>query len=344
MPVIDQQITDRYALYLSDCMEVLPTLPTRSVDISVYSPPFPELYQYSDDPRDMTNCVTYEESIAQYRFVVNEIARLTKPGRLSCVHATDLRHGAMYQRDFPADIVRIHEEVGMHFFCRVTIWKDPWEFARRTRMKSLMHKTVSVVDSASSRIAPADYLLIFKQTGNNESPIKHVKGFRRYIGGNPMPGDLLRDFRDYRGDPRNNLLSHWIWRQYASPVWMDIRRSRILPYWEARENVEEKHVCPLQLDVIERCLLLWSNPGETLLTPFMGVGSEVFGALINERRAIGIELKPTYYRQAVKNCELALDYSDEQDELPLWHPAEAEPVEMEDTDVMKFSLNDAAPS
>jgi DNA modification methylase len=294
-------------------------LAAESIDVSVYSPPFPELYQYSDDPRDMTNCTTYDESINQYRFIVGQVSRLTKPGRLSCVHCTDLRHGAMYQRDFPADIVRIHEEAGMRFFCRVTIWKDPWEFARRTRMKSLMHKTVSVVDSATSRIAPADYLVIFKKVGVNREPIKHEKGFRRYIGANPIPGDLLRDFQNYHGDPRNNLMSHWIWRQYASPVWMDIRRGRCLPYREARENEEEKHVCPLQLDVIERCLALWSNPNDTALTPFMGVGSEVYGAIINSRKAIGIELKATYYRQAKKNCDLALDYSDEQDGLALCH-------------------------
>jgi DNA modification methylase len=275
------------------------------VDLSVYSPPFPELYQYSDDPRDMTNCTSYEESIEQYQFVVREVARLTKPGRLSCVHCTDLRRGSLYQRDFPADIVRIHENVGMHFFCRVTIWKDPWEFARRTRMKSLMHKTVSVTDSASSRIAPADYLLIFKKAGTNATPIKHEEGFRRYIGAKPIPNDLLRDYGNYRGDPRGNLLSHWIWRQYASPVWMDIRRKRLLPFQQARENEEEKHVCPLQLDVIERCLTLWSNPGEIILTPFMGVGSEAYAAVVNGRWALGVELKDTYYRQAAKNLEHA---------------------------------------
>lgn len=199
----------------------------------------------------------------------------------------------------------------------MTIWKDPWEFARRTRMKSLMHKTVTVTDSSTSRIAPADYLLVFKRVGVNKVPILHEKGFRTYIGGNSMPGDLVRDYANYHGDPRNNLLSHWIWRQYASPVWMDIRRGRILPHRQARENEEEKHACPLQLDVIERCLLLWSNPGETVLTPFMGIGSEVFGSLINGRRAVGVELKATYYRQAVKNCESALNYSEEQDALAL---------------------------
>lgn len=307
MAVIDQFVNHDCALYNADCMEVLPTLPGSSIDVSVYSPPFPELYQYSDDVRDVTNCTSYEESVEQLAFVAAQVARLTKPGRLSCVHCTDLRRGPLYQRDFPGDLVTIHEKVGMHFFCRVTIWKDPWEFARRTRMKSLMHKQVSVTDSANSRIAPPDYLLIFKKAGVNATPIKHVKGFSTYAGARDIPEHLIRDFVNFKGDPRNNLLSHWIWRQYASPVWMDIRRKRMMPYTEARENVEEKHVCPLQLDVIERCITLWSNPGETLLTPFMGVGSEVYGALINGRKGVGIELKPTYYRQALANVKKTFD-------------------------------------
>lgn len=322
MPVIDQCIADKFAAYHSDCMEVLPTLPALSVDLSVYSPPFPELYQYSDDPRDMTNCTSYQESISQYRYVVEQVARLTKPGRLSCVHCTDLRHGAHYQRDFPGDIVRVHEDFGMRFFCRITIWKDPWEFARRTRMKSLMHKTVSVGDSSKSRIAPPDYLLVFKKAGENAVPIQHPEGFRHYIGGNQIPPKLLKEYGSFKGDPRGNLLSHWIWRQYASPVWMDIRRGRLLPFRQARESVEEKHVCPLQLDVIDRCLVLWSNPGETVLSPFMGVGSEVFEAVAMGRRGIGMELKATYYRQAVRNVKHAAEGG--RVETPTEEEAEAE--------------------
>jgi DNA modification methylase len=312
MPVIDQCLTDAYAIYHADCMEVLPELETGSVDLSVYSPPFPELYQYSDDPRDMTNCTSYDESIEQYQYIVREVARLTKPGRLSCVHCTDLRRGPLYQRDFPGDVIRVHEEAGLNFFCRVTIWKDPWEFARRTRMLTLMHKTVSVVDSAMSRTAPADYLLVFKKAGQNPAPIKHEKGFRCYAGETPLPADLVRDYGSYKGDPRGNLLSHWIWRQYASPVWMDIRRGRLLPYQQARENEEERHVCPLQLDVIDRCLTLWSNPGEAVLTPFMGIGSEVYGAIVNGRRAVGVELKASYYRQAKRNIAAAVEQQSQQ--------------------------------
>lgn len=315
MPVIDQCLTDQYAIYHSDCMEVLPDLPSESVGLSVYSPPFPELYQYSDDPRDQCNCVNYAESIEQYRYVVREIHRLTQPGRLSCVHCTDLKRTSWFQRDYPGDIIRLHEEIGFNYFCRVTIWKDPWEFARRTRMKSLMHKTVSIDDSTKSRIAPADYLLVFTKSGQNENPVRHEKGFRYYAGETPLPSDLVRDFANFKGDPRENLLSHWIWRQYASPVWMDIRRGRLMPYVQARENEEEKHVCPLQLDVIDRCLTLWSNPGDTVLTPFMGVGSEVYESVLNGRKAIGMELKATYYRQAARNLAAINDDQQQQNTL-----------------------------
>lgn len=301
MPVRDQVLSDFYALYHSDCMEVMPELPSESVGLALYSPPFPELYQYSDDPRDMCNSVNYAEAIEQYRFVVRELVRLTKPGRLNCVHCTDLKRGILYQHDFPGDVIRVHEEEGMHYFCRVTIWKDAWEFARRTRMKSLMHKTV-VNDSSCSRLAPADYLLVFKKAGKTAEPVTHPNGFKSYAGENTLPPELVREFQTYTGDQRKNAMSHWIYRQYASPVWMDIRRERMLPYGaDSKENDEERHVCPLQLDVSERCLSLWSNPGDTVLSPFAGIGSEVYQAVCMGRKGLGAELKASYYRQAVKN-------------------------------------------
>ncbi len=302
MPVRDQFIADRYAIYHSDCLEVMPELPAESVGLSVYSPPFPELYQYSDDPRDMCNCVSYNEAIDQYRFVVGQVERLTKPGRLSCVHCTDLKRGIMYQHDFPGDIIRVHEALGMHYFCRITIWKDAWEFARRTRMKTLMHKTI-VEDAASSRVAPADFLLVFKKAGKNPEPILHTTGFKDYAGERAIPADLVREFANYKGEQKKNAMSQWIYRQYASPVWMDIRRGNIMPFDESKEDPEERHVCALQLDVIDRCLSLWSNPEDTILTPFMGVGSEVYSAVINGRKGVGCELKATYYRQAAKNIQ-----------------------------------------
>lgn len=300
MAVIDQELTERYALYNADCMEVLPGLKAESIGVSIYSPPFPELYQYSNDPRDMSNCTKYEEGIDQFRFVVNEVFRLTMPGRLTCVHCMDLKRGSYFQRDFPGDIIRVHEEAGFNFVCRVTIWKDPWLIARRTRMKSLRHKNICE-DSASVRIGPADYVLVFKKGWTNPNPIRHPHGLKTYAGERQIPEDLVKRFANYKGDQRKNLMSHWIWRAYASPVWMDIRSGRLLPYEDSKENEEEKHVCPLQLDVIDRLLTLYSNPGDTLLTPFAGVGSELYCALINDRKAIGTELKSSYYRQAVRN-------------------------------------------
>lgn len=305
MAIINRLIEDRYALYHSDAMEVLPAIPAQTVGLALYSPPFPELYQYSDDPRDMSNCTHYEESIEQYGFVVREIARLLLPGRLTCVHCTDLKRDQIRQRDFPGDIIRVHEAAGLDYFCRIAIWKDPWEFARRTRMTTLMHKTL-IEDSSRSRIAPADYIVIFRKRGDNPRPISHEHGFSEYAGGKPIPSDIAAQCKNYKGDQRKNFLSHWIYRQYASPVWMDIRRGRLLPYDQAKENPEEKHVCPLQLDVIDRCLALWSNPDDVILSPFMGVGSEVYEAVRLGRKGIGVELKETYYRQAVKNVAKAV--------------------------------------
>lgn len=304
MAIVEQQITNNYAAYNADSMEVLPTIPNESVGFSVYSPPFPELYQYSNDPRDMSNCTTYEEGIDQYSYIVKEIQRVTKRGRLTAVHCMDLKRGSYFQRDFPGSIIRVHEEAGFNFVCRVTIWKDPWLIARRTRMKSLRHKNICE-DSATVRIGPADYVLVFKKGWENPEPIEHLHGLKTYAGELEPPIELVERFKNYKGDQRKNLLSHWIWRNYASPVWMDIRSGRLMPYEDSRENEEEKHVCPLQLDVIERLLTLYSNPGDTVLTPFMGVGSEVFQSLEMGRRAIGIELKPTYYRQALLNIETA---------------------------------------
>lgn len=302
MAIIAQDITEKRALYNADCMEVLPSLKSESIDFSVYSPPFPELYQYSNDPRDMSNCTTYAEGMKQYQFIVNEVHRLTAAGRLSAVHCMDLKQGGVYQRDFPGDIVRLHVEAGFNFFCRVTIWKDPWLIARRTRMRSLMHKSI-VNDSTMCRVAGPDYVIVFKKSGKNERPVKHPRGLTSYAGGTPIPETLIAGYGKYEGDQRKNLLSHWIWRRYASPVWTDIRTGRLMEYKEAKETDEEKHVCPLQLDVIERMLTLYTNENDVVLTPFMGVGSEVYGSLVTGRRAIGIELKPSYYRQAVANSK-----------------------------------------
>jgi hypothetical protein len=200
-----------------------------------------ELYQYSDNPRDVSNCVSYQETLDHYEYVVKEVIRLTKPGRLSCVHCTDLKRGILYQWDFPGDLIKLHEKHGMHYFCRTVVWKDPWEFARRTRMKTLMHMTI-VKDSATSRIAPADHLCVFLKPGINAEPITHERGFRTYPGSRLIPREL-REYLNFKGDQRENRLSHWIYRQLASPVWMDIRRGRMLPFDESKEDPEERHVC-----------------------------------------------------------------------------------------------------
>lgn len=304
MAVIEQKIGERYAAYNGDCCEVVPTLPSGSVHMSVYSPPFAELYNYSSSDADMSNCRNYEEFLEHYEFIVSQIARVTKPGRISCVHCMDLKGPSGYSRDFPGDIIRIHEKYGMYFHSRRAIWKEPLRVAIRTRSLGLMHRQI-VKDSTRCTVAGADYLLTFAKAGGNEEPVSHPSGLSKYAGETRPPADLVAKYKDWE-DPKTNKLSHWIWQRYASSVWMDIRIGRVMPYKAAKEKDEEKHVCPLQLDVIERCLALWSNPGETILTPFMGVGSEVYGSLINGRRAIGIELKPSYYRQAIKNIESAL--------------------------------------
>ncbi len=306
MGIAQQAITNDYAIYNADCMEVLPTLKDNSIHVSVFSPAFPELYQYSNDPRDMSNCVTYQEGLDHLKFALEQVHRVTMPGRVMCVHCMDLKKGAKYQRDFPGDIIKLCEPIGFHFFTRITIWKDPWLIARRTRLRCLMHKMI-VNDSSMCRNAGADYVLVFKKSGDNTTPIQHPHGLKEYAGEMPIPQHLVNEFQDFKGDQRKNRLSHWIWRRYAAPVWDDIRSGNLLPYKEARESDEEKHVCALQLDVIERCLTLWSNPGEKVLSPFMGVGSEIFTAVKMGRLGLGVELKPTYFRQALENIKHAKD-------------------------------------
>lgn len=302
MAIIDKCLTDKFAIYNSDTMEVLPSLPGESIDFTVYSPPFPQMYAYSNDPRDMSNCTTYEEGMDQYQFIVNEIYRLTKPGRLTAVHCMDLPKSKLTKNTFPSDIERAHIAAGFHYSCTITVWKDPWLIARRTRMKTLRHMDLCK-DSAQVQVGPADYIKVFIKGGANAEPVEHLEGLKTYAGETEIPEHLVSKYKNYKGDQKKNLLSHWIWRRYASPVWMDIRTGRLLPYIESKENEEEKHVCPLQLDVIERLLTLYSNPGDRVLTPFMGVGSEVFQALEMGRFAIGTELKPSYFRQAKRNLE-----------------------------------------
>lgn len=314
MAVITQEVTDRYAVYNGDCVEVLPELKAESVHLTIYSPPFAELYNYSSSERDMSNCRDYAQFLEHYEFLVSELARVTKPGRISCVHCMDVRSGNRW-RDMPGDFIRLHERHGLYFHSRHVIWKEPLRVAIRTRALGLMHKQI-VKDSSHCYCAMPDHILVFRKAGQNQEPIVHPTGFSRYSGGLVPPHELVSKYQDWK-DQKTNKLSHWIWQHYASCVWMDIRAGRLLPFKQAKENEEEKHVCPLQLDVIERCLALWSNPGDVVLTPFMGVGSEVYCALKAGRKAIGVELKPSYYRQALRNIQAAVSGTDEDDQFAL---------------------------
>lgn len=302
MAVTTQLVTDRYALYCGDCIEVMGSLPDASVHLSVYSPPFAGLYQYSSDDRDLSNCLNRDEFFQHYTFVVQALHRVTLPGRMSAVHCTDIptgNTGLDHLMDFPGEVIRLHEANGWAYVARYHVWKEPLTVRNRTMTKSLSHKTVTV-DSTRCSIANADYLLIFRRSGANAVPVAHPHGLTEYAGERRMPSEYLQ-YRNWQGSQLENRYSQWVWRQYASSFWDDVRLDRVLPYRKAREDQDERHVHPLQLDVIERACVLWSNTHETVLTPFMGVGSEVFGAVLNNRKAIGIELKASYYHQAVLN-------------------------------------------
>lgn len=300
----DQLITDQYAIYNGDCIPVMQALPDESIHLSIYSPPFAGLYIYSSSDRDLSNAGSYEAFMDHYEFVVREIARLTIPGRMTAVHCMDVptgNTGTDSLMDFPGDIIRLHKRLGFNYTGRYHVWKEPLAVRNRTMTKSLAHKTI-VDDSSRCSCASADYLLMFRKHGDNPIPISHPQGLTEYAGSREIPHELL-PYRGWTGNQIQNRYSHWIWRQYASAFWDDVRLNRVLRYKEARDSEDERHVHPLQLDVIDRCLTLWSNEGETVLTPFMGVGSEVYSAVRLGRRGIGIELKPSYYRQAVKNLE-----------------------------------------
>ncbi len=324
--VKDQEVNEKYAIYNGNAIKVLPMLKDASVHLSIYSPPFATegggaLYHYSSSDEDLSNARTYEEFFQHYEFLVREIARITMPGRMTVVHCMDVpsgNTGTDHYTDFPGDIIRLHERCGWKMASpRITIWKEPLRVRNRTLTKALAHKSI-VQDSCDCVVAGADYLLIFRRDGQNQIPVTHQHGLLRYAGERRIPADLLR-YRGWKGSQIENRYSHWIWRQYASSVWDDIRGNTatriegVLPYKEARDEEDEKHLHPLQLDVVTRCIELWSNPGEVVATPCMGVGTEVYEAVRNGRRGFGVELKPSYYRQAVKNVAKAV--TDEAEEV-----------------------------
>jgi DNA modification methylase len=318
MAIADQVITDKYALYCGDCIEVMKSLPSAKVQLSVYSPPFGGLYHYSSNERDLSNCNDYDQFFEHYAFVVRELFRLTSPGRMTAVHCADVptgNSGGDALIDFSGDIIRLHQKEHWDYVARYAVWKEPLAVRNRTMRKDLAHKTI-VDDSSKCSVAGADYLLVFRRKGKNEVPITHPNGLLNYVGSREIPAELLH-YRGHKGDQIENRFSHWVWRQYASAFWDDVRIERVLPFKSARDEEDEKHVHPLQLDVIDRCLVLWSNPKEVVLTPFMGVGSEVYSAVRNGRRGIGIELKTSYFRQAKRNLECAASDIEGQQELSL---------------------------
>jgi len=313
MAVLAQQVTDRYAIYNGDCVEVMQGLPDDSIHLSVYSPPFAGLYVYSSSERDLSNSRDYGEFFEHYDHVVRELERITMPGRMTAVHCMDVPNSNSGKgdtlRDFPGDIIRQHERLGWGYVARYHVWKEPLTVRNRTMTKGLAHKTI-VDDSTRCSVASADYVLVFRKKGTNPVPVAHPIGLLEYAGERQVPHELLR-YRGWTGNQIENRFSHWVWRQYASAFWDDIRLNRVLPFRESRDEEDEKHVHPLQLDVIDRIVTLWSNPGERVFTPFMGVGSEVYSPVRMGRMGIGAELKPSYYRQAVKNVRAALTDGDE---------------------------------
>lgn len=278
--VIDQKSDAEWTMYNGDSAEVMKGIPSNSVGLSVYSPPFSNLYIYSDSERDMGNSANDGEFLEHYRFVVRELLRITRPGRVCAVHCKDLvdykgRDGRAGLRDFPGALIRVHEEEGWKYHSRVTIWKDPVIEMQRTKAHGLLYKQLRA-DSSFSRQGMAEYVLTFRKwadEGEEVSPVTHTK--------DEFP---LRQ-----------------WQEWASPVWMTIDQTNVLNVRVAREDADEKHICPLQLDVVERCVGLWSNPGDVVFSPFAGIGSEGVMSLKMGRKFVGIELKPAYFERAARN-------------------------------------------
>lgn len=279
MKVLEQTIKEKYALYNADCIDVVKGLPDDSIHYTIFSPPFASLYTYSASARDMGNCDGMADFGEHFKFLIPELLRVTKPGRLLSFHCMLLptskqSDGFIGIRDFRGELIQAFVEAGFLHHSEVVIWKDPVTAMQRTKALGLLHKTIRK-DSSMSRQGIPDYLITMRKPGQNQEPIAHK--------------------------PEDFPVS--LWQNYASPVWMDIHPSDTLQYRSARENEDEKHICPLQLEVIRRAMKLWTNPGDTVLSPFAGIGSEGYIAIQDGRKFIGAELKASYYGQAVKNLE-----------------------------------------
>lgn len=312
--VLNSQITDRWAIYNGDSMDVMAAMPDESIHASIYSPPFAGLYHYSSSDRDVSNARNYDEFREHYGMFVKELHRLTKPGRMTGVHAAPIpssNTGRDALFDFPGDVIRMHEENGWDWVARHAIWKEPLAVRLRTMQKNLAHKTICE-DGAAGGVASADELLVFRKRSTEPMPVIHPTGLDSYAGGEQVPSDLLR-YRNWDGKQTGNRYSQWVWRHYASSVWDDIRLNHVLPFRDSRDPEDEKHVHPLQLDVIARFVQLRTQPGETVFTPFMGVGSEVYESVRLGRIGVGCELKPSYYVQATRNLAAVDEDAGEED-------------------------------
>tara|TARA_R100000544_G_scaffold35031_1_gene22155 strand:- start:21 stop:1025 length:1005 start_codon:yes stop_codon:yes gene_type:complete len=315
----EQKITEDYAIYNSDCMEVIKDMPNQSVDLSVYSPPFASLYTYSSSERDMSNVSSIEEFTTQFEFLVKEMSRVTKDGRINAIHITDICDVSGTLADFPNEVIKLYKKHGFEFKNRITVWKEPLKVRIRTMVQSLMHKYI-VEDSTKCFTANPDYILVFKKKGENKVPVSNPCGLNHYAGEIPILPNMLRAYNNANNSKLNademwehmnsinesdkvTKLNHYIWQRYASSVWDDIREGNCLEFKQSKEDEDEKHVTPTQLDVIDRLIELYSNEGETVFTPFMGCGTEVYSAVSMNRKAIGVELKDSYYKQSIMNLD-----------------------------------------
>ena len=296
MNVIDQLIDNRMAIYNGDSCEVLKNIPDNSIHYTIFSPPFANLYCYSNSDRDMGNCSGNEEFAKHFEFLIKELYRVTMPGRLLSFHCMNLpmmkeRDGVIGLKDFRGDLIRMFQKEGFIYHSEVTIWKNPVTEMQRTKALGLLHKQIKK-DSTMSRHGIPDYVVTMRKPGENPERVTHT----------------------------NESFPVNVWQRYASPVWMDIRQSDTLQKKSAREEKDERHICPLQLEVIKRCIELWTNPNDIVLDPFAGIGSTNYVALRMNRRTVGVELKESYYKQAVANCsgaiqmEMLTDLYDEIDE------------------------------
>jgi len=322
-----EKIEKNYALYLGDCIEKMKDFPDNKMDMVIYSPPFASMYTYSSSDHDLGNNISYDEFLNHYEYVIKELQRITKSGRINAVHCMDIpKNGDNGLIDFPGDIIRLYQKNGFKFWDRKNIWKEPLRVAIRTRQRALMHQQLCS-DTLKCRGALADYLLIFKKIGENEKDVTKPNGLTIYDGDLSLMNELEK--KEYNAlidsfnektekqklDHKINRLSQFIWRRYASSAWEDINANSCISYKEARDPEDDRHVCPLQLDIIRRAVIMYTNENEIVFTPFMGIGSEVYAAVEKQRKGIGIELKESYYNQAVKNMQLTENIQEEKDLL-----------------------------